>query len=532
MVVYFFMVVSLFFYFFLLTIIYFSFKLNDGILNFQQSAYDQKRYIKFMGKNKSVFGPNELLPLVGLLVINYPGGLIFAPLIMIFFTTYNLRFLNLSKKRFDKKLGLKKTSRISRLRVVFYILWLIEFILFIAIVNYKYDLIIFWIISCFLMYVNILLASIIVLPIENMIKNYYKKKAVNKLRSMENVNVIGITGSFGKTSIKNIIGAVLSETEPTLITPESYNTPMGLTITINNYLTPLYTNFIAEMGAYYEGEIKELCDMVNPKIGIVSSVGPQHLETFKTIETITKTKMELVEALPENGLAILNYDNEYIKNYKIKNKVQVKWYSLENKDADIYGYDIKYKMGIMEFKVLVNENEYSISTKLLGRHNVENILAAILVALNKNISMEKIIKSIGLLKPIKNRLELQKVNSEFYVLNDAFNSNPVGIYEALNILNSFENMKKILITPGLIDLGVMMESFHEQLGEDLEKYCDEIYIVGSTNEKSIKIGLDRTNFNQKNYHKYDNFSEAYKMASKDVSPKVILIANDLPEKFN
>lgn len=533
MIINLFLVVSIMMYLVILSSFYFHFKVMEGLLNFQQSAYDEHRYLKFIKSSNRVFGFHELLPIFILIVlyctnVNYIILLLFIIVIL----TYNLRFFNLVKKRYNKKIGLNLTPRVKRQIIVFYILNILEFILIVTCAGSKVDLLFILFVLTFIIYVNIILASLILNPFEKRIKTRFKLKAVNKLNTMSDVNVIGITGSFGKTSIKNIIGHVLGEHERTLITPESYNTPMGLTITINKFLSPFHQNFIAEMGAYYEGEIQELCDMVSPSVGVVSSVGPQHLETFKTIGTITKTKMELIESLPSDGLGILNLDNEYIKNYKIKNDVLVKWYSLKDETADIFAYDIKYVDGIMIFKIKFNGNIHLIESNLLGQHNVENILAAILVSDYKGIEIQEIINSISTLKPIKNRLELNKLNKNLYILNDAFNSNPVGIYEALNILNSFENKIKIVITPGLIDLGSITHEFHVKLGEDLISLAEYIYIVGNTNKKDLKFGAVNSQKQLTNYFEVDNFLEAYDMATKIDGEKVILIANDLPDKFN
>jgi UDP-N-acetylmuramoyl-tripeptide--D-alanyl-D-alanine ligase len=184
----------------------------------------------------------------------------------------------------------------------------------------------------------------------------------------------------------------------------------------------------------------------------------------------------------------------------------------------------------MEFKILFKGLTYSINSKLLGKHNVENILAAILVADHLNINISKIIKSIKLLKPIKNRLEFKLINDQLAIINDAFNSNPEGIYEAMNILDSIKGYKKILITPGLIDLGDYMQEFHQKFGYDLTTKVDELFIVGNLNKDDILKGIKNTSFT--NYHEHENFIDCYNQAINIKGKKVILIANDLPEKFN
>ncbi len=160
---------------------------------------------------------------------------------------------------------------------------------------------------------TIYLSNILVKPIEDTINRRYFEQAQEKIASMKDLHVIGITGSFGKTSTKFIVGTILKQKYRVLNTPESYNTPMGLSKVINDKLTDEHQVFIAEMGARNIGDIKELAELTKPKIGVITSIGPAHLETFKNIDNIMKTKYELIEELPTDGIAIFNYDNEYVK---------------------------------------------------------------------------------------------------------------------------------------------------------------------------------------------------------------------------
>lgn len=523
--------------FFMITMLfmglYFYYKGKKALQSVQQSAYDNKRIINFIKDNyKYTFGINELLPLLGVvLILINPGYIIPALLIMMFFMYYNVRFFNINSIRYKEKLKLNVTARVKRLIITSAVLT-IPFIV-LAMVFFSFaSVFLAIIILTYLIYPIIMLALVINQPIEKHIREGYKKTAQETLKKHSNLEVIGVTGSYGKTSIKNIVGEILNEFEPTLITPESYNTPMGLTITVNNHLNVFHKNFIAEMGAYYEGEIKELCDLVSPKIGIVSSIGNQHLETFKNIETIQRTKMELVECLPSDGLAILNYDNEYIREYKIKNNVEVKYYSLLSPEADLYAKDLKIVDGKYNFVLTYDDKDYLFETKLLGSHNVENILAAILVCLYKGIDITSIQRKVASVKPIAHRLEYKFVNSELSILDDAFNSNTRGIKEAINVLETFNNKQRIVITPGLIDLGVEQVPFHEELGQYFYGRCDYVYVVGKYNKKTLQYGIENSDFEPNNVKYVDNFVDAYNSAVAIKGEKVILIANDLPDKFN
>ncbi len=533
MIMYLFLVSTMIFFNILLMGLYFYLKSHKAVHVLQQSGYDNKRLWRYMKSHyKFVYGINELLPFIGILIMQ--RNLLLGLFVNAVFLYYNTRFFNIANTRYVAKLGLNVTDRVKRLLLSFGLVTLAVFVLLFMTFDWTGVLELYLVLTIvtYIIYGLLLIANLINQPVEARVRRKFQNMARTKLANHRELFVIGITGSYGKTSIKNIIGNVLSEIEPTLITPESYNTPNGLTITVNNFLNPFHKNFIAEMGAYYEGEIKELVDLVEPKVGIVSSVGPQHLETFKTMETIQRTKLELIEGLPSDGLGILNYDNEYIRTYEIKNSVDVKYYSLENEEADLYGYDVKYLDGMMAFKVKLDGNVYDIETKLLGIHSVQNIMAAILVAQYKNIDMNTVIAAIKKLKPVKNRLEYKYVNSKLSIIDDAFNSNPEGIREAIKILGNYENKKRILITPGLIDLGSKTEEIHNELGAYLTDYVDEVYIVGQLNREAITKGIESTDFDLSNVYECDNFIDAYDMAANQDIEKVILIANDLPDKFN
>ncbi|MFV0289152.1 MAG: Mur ligase family protein [Mycoplasmatales bacterium] len=530
MITYIFLLITFYLVLVLFILIYLFTKGLHLLQAYQQSAYDIKRFMKYIKENyKYTFGINELLPyfllLINFLVLkrtNYVGHLLLV-FFSILFLYYNIKFFNISKKRYTTKLPLKYTWRVKRLIISLSILSILKFVISTLL---GLPILISIIGTSYLLPLYIIVSGLINLPIENKIKNNFKKQATDKIKALTNLTVVGITGSYGKTSIKNIINDVLKEEKITLQTPSSFNTPMGLSITINNELTKMHEVFLAEMGAYYLGEIQELANMVHPKIGIVSAIGPQHLETFKTIENIQKTKMELIESLPQDGIGILNYDDQYLKEYQLKNKVLIKWYSLENKNVDLYGYDITYLTSGMTFKINFKNQEYLVETKLLGKHNIYNILAAILVADSQKIPITKILKNIKKIEKIEKRLELKHINSELTIIDDSFNGNITGIKEGVQILSRYQNTK-ILITPGIIDGGAQNYQLNKEFAQSI-KNIDYVIFIGKYNKKALTEGV-----NQNLKVKYfDNFIEGYNYAINIKGSKTMLIANDLPDKYN
>lgn len=513
-------------------LIYLFYKGINGMQNFQQSSYNSGRYFKYIKENyKYTLGINELLVLI--IVIIFGDYLLIQLLLTLIIFYYNLQFFQLAKKRYQSKLPLKMTKRVKRLLITSLILLgvMIYLISSFFILRKLYLGFIIAIVSgTYLINFIILIAGIINLPIEKVIQNNFKNQAKKKLKIHTQLFIVGITGSYGKTSIKNILGDMLEENEITLRTPSSFNTPMGLTLTINNELNIFHQNFLAEMGAYYPGEIKELAELVNPQVGIVSSVGPQHLETFKTIENITETKMELIENLPIDGLGVLNFDNQYIRQYQCKNQVEIKWYSVVSEQADIFAKGIKYLHDGMEFEFVYQNKEYLVRTKLLGKHNVGNILAAILIMDFKGISMEKIIESIDAIEPISNRLELKIINSNLTIIDDSFNANIEGVKEALNILGKMKAKRKVLITPGIIDGGKQNDDLNINYGQAITSDVTDIVIIGKYNQRPLTNGISEDL--RSRIKLYDNFIEGYNYAVQIPEEKIILIANDLPDKYN
>lgn len=514
---------------FVFVICYFGMRAKKELQIMQQSAYTNKRYRSHIRENKLRYiALNELILIPTILL--YQNHKFIMLFIIGFFTYYNMRFFTLSETRFDTKLKLNVTPRVKRQIVTLSILIVI---IGIGLYTIGIPLIHIVIIATYLLPVLIQLVITINDPIEAAIRNKYKRQAINKLKAQKDLFVIGVTGSYGKTSIKNIVGDVISEFEPELRTPASFNTPNGISITVNDYLKVLHKVFIAEMGAYEIGEIKELAQMTNPDIAIVSSIGPQHLETFKTIDNVQRTKMELVEYAKPGGTAILNYDNQYIRDYEIKrDDLTVYTYGMDSIAYDMYGKNIEYGFGKMSFTVVdnINDTEYQVTTNLLGKHNLYNIMAAMLVCIVRGYDMDKVISSIAKVRPIEHRLEFKKINNDTLVIDDAFNANVEGLKEAVNILSKYEEYTRILITPGVIDLGAQSFELNQEVAKTFEGKIDKMYMVGSYNEQAYHSVIKDSKTIK--YQKVDNFLEAYASANATSGKKVILICNDLPDKFN
>jgi UDP-N-acetylmuramoyl-tripeptide--D-alanyl-D-alanine ligase len=378
-------------------------------------------------------------------------------------------------------------------------------------------------------------STMIMKPVEERINRRFYESAQKKIKNREDLKVVGITGSFGKTSTKFIVGTILSEKFKVLNTPESYNTPMGLSKVINNELTKEHEVFIAEMGAKVLGEIRELAELAQPKIGILTSIGPVHIETFKNIDNIMKTKYELIEELPTDGVAVFNYDNNYIKKLADKTFKEKMLYGIEDKDKlDIYAEDIVVTEDGSTFTLRDNGgNSITCTTKLLGKHNIYNLLAGACAAKILGLSFDEIARGISRVEPIEHRLNLIKAQNGVIIIDDAFNSNPIGTKAALEVLGSFRNGKKIIITPGMIELGDMEESANREFGINIGKVCDYAILVGEKRTKPIYEGLMESNFKKDNIIVVNSLSDATLQLGRIAKPgDVVLFENDLPDNYN
>lgn len=433
-----------------------------------------------------------------------------------------------------QKTPLKYTKRMTRLVVVYFILILIFSILieilgFMFIPYLSYGLI--GIIPIMLP-LFVFLAYYITYPIEKLISNSYVKKAKKKLESIKNIQVIGITGSYGKTSVKNILKTLLSEKYKVCASPSSYNTPLGLAKTILQNLNSDNEIFIAEMGAKQRFDIKELCEMVKPKIAIITGIGNQHLLTFGSVENIIKTKSELAEYVSNNhGKIFVNIESDgakkLVNNFKDAIKVSIK----DNK-TDLFVKDIKTTKDGSKFSLCFNNEVVECKTILLGDHNISNILLAATVAINLGLTLKEIQEGIEKLVTIPHRLEIVKSSSTYTILDDAYNSSVEGSKASLDVLSKFDG-KKFVITPGLVELGTEQFNSNFEFGMDMAKVCDYVIIDSVINYDAISSGLIFGGFDEKNIIQVANLTQAVQMLNTLASSNdVVLFENDLPDNYS
>ncbi|MCM1075786.1 MAG: UDP-N-acetylmuramoyl-tripeptide--D-alanyl-D-alanine ligase [Bacteroides sp.] len=379
----------------------------------------------------------------------------------------------------------------------------------------------------------VLAANIILKPVEANINRKYYNDAARILKSMPDLRIIGITGSYGKTSTKHYLNRILSEKYDVMMTPGSFNTTMGVIRTVREYLKPYNEIFIVEMGAKQPGDIKEICDLVHPSIGILTAVGEQHLESFKTIENVQRTKFELIDSLPADGLAIINDDFPFVANRPVDN-VECIRYAVSATGAAAYtAEDITYTPHGTVFTVMTPDGErLQFTTKLVGECNVSNLLAAIITALRLEVPVDKIRYAVANIEQVEHRLNMKRTAGGVTIIDDAFNSNPTGSKMALDVLKMMTGGRRIIVTPGMIELGDRQAELNETFGHHIASSADIAIVVGEYNRDAIVAGIKKAGMAGPELHTVDSFNDAQRLLATTLKAgDTILYENDLPDTF-
>ena len=377
-----------------------------------------------------------------------------------------------------------------------------------------------------------LLSAVIMAPFERMRYVHYKKKSYRVLQNRKDLIKIGITGSYGKTSVKNILAQMLAKKFIVHATPSSYNTPMGISKSVSK-LDDEDQIFIAEMGARNLGDIVELCALVEPDYAIITGIGNQHLETFHTEDNIKREKFELVKSLKEDGFAVISSDSagsaEMIDKPSKCKKVLA---GIDGENLFATAKDINCGKGGSTFVLSIDGKEVECSTVLLGRHNISNIVVSAALAYRLGVSVEDIADAVSEMKPVLHRLELIENTNNITVIDDTFNASVEGTKAALETLNMFGG-RKIIITPGLVELGTQEKQINKEFGTRISKVADKVYLIGQIRSTPIKEGLIESGFDESMIEVYNSLKEVKSILKKELKAgDVVLWENDLPDDYN
>ncbi|HPC30959.1 MAG TPA: UDP-N-acetylmuramoyl-tripeptide--D-alanyl-D-alanine ligase [Candidatus Paceibacterota bacterium] len=467
--------------------------------------------------------------------------------ILFFYPLYFLQLENYQLKRFYQ-VYFKKASTLEKprqklvLTLKIKVLILVSaIIILLAGVLFAYKFSVCWgiaasfiLVLCFPFILG--LSVIILLPLDILIKKLNIFQAQQKIKRLKNLKIVGITGSYGKTSFKEISAAILGTKYKVVYTPENKNTPLGVSQVILKNLKPETEIFVAEMSAWQKGDIKILSRIAPPGIAVLTGINESHLERFKTIENTINTKFEIVKYSKENALVVLNADNDYIiKNYKkyVGNK-KVIFFGKENEE--FLNYKIK--------EIIFNENTlkqtfilelegktYQFEIPFLGEYAVAMTIGAILIAKYLNLNETEIKIGLSLLKPIEHRLQ-PILRDDILIIDDSYNGNPNGAREAIKVLSRFKKRRKIYVTPGLVEIGKRSYEIHKEIGKLLAPVADLVILIKNSVTDFIVAGLKESGFNSEQIIIYNTPFELEENIKKIIRANdVVLFQNDWPDNY-
>lgn len=374
--------------------------------------------------------------------------------------------------------------------------------------------------------------DILVFPVQRRINERFLAAASRKLDEVSPL-VVGITGSFGKTSTKFAVAGLLGPANEVLATPGSFNTPLGVCRTINEEMHEGHRYFVVEMGAYREGDVAELCGFVRPSIGVLTAIGPMHLDRFGSVEAIRRAKYEIVTSLPADGVAVMNVDDPEVRALADKTTgVTVVRYGIDPEGRpDVAAGPVEITPAGMSLTIIDHRSgeRAQASTHLLGRHAAGHVLAGVASAIAAGRSLSDLPSAIALLEPVEHRLQLIEGAGGVTVIDDAFNSNPDGAAVALEVLEQMPAGKRLVVTPGIVELGEMQYEANRAFGEAAAKAADVVILVGRLNRPALTKGAAG---GPAQVVAVDSLAEATRrLAGMIGAGDVVLFENDLPDQY-
>lgn len=458
---------------------------QTGVL--QSSGYSGKKYFAWFAKRGNLSFQRLIFLAMMCTVSSALIGLCFSfagqwaavaslSAYLLFFTLYIVA---------DRKLALRSavtpTPRLKRLYAVTFLVLAIVFYLFITLVNFA-DCVWGNKFFSYLRYVPLGVMPLLLVPlmlVANALAKIYEvphnkkfiRNAKRKLAASD-IKVIAVTGSYGKTTVKNILNSILSEKYRVLTTPRSHNTPIGIALAVNNAELESYDVFVAEMGARHVGDIAELCEICPPDVSLITGLCGQHLETFLSFQNIVKAKGEILSATRESAVIADDAFDAFAD------------YPCPKSRCDCVS-DITASRDGTEFTLTLGGKSRRVKTKLLGEHSAYNIALAAQGAFALGMTLDEICSAIPKIDYIEHRLQLIESNG-VNILDDGYNSNVKGARAALGVLKLFDG-RKIVVTPGLVELGVLEEDENAALGKELAGF-DKVILVGDTLVKFVEKG--------------------------------------------
>lgn len=370
------------------------------------------------------------------------------------------------------------------------------------------------------------LSVVLISPVDYIMKRQVMRAASVKLVGLPNLKVIAVAGSYGKTTMKELVSSVLVEKYRVIKTPETINTPLGIARLILKDVNADTQFLVVEMGEHYRGDVRLLTKFVKPHLGIITGITEAHIQRFGSLQAIIDTVFELSTSSLSNTSLLLNGDDKYIKgdHAKYTSNHEVEWYS----SVETAGLQFDQTRPGISF--VLGTTRYN--TEFLGKYIVGMIVAAIKVGRRYGLDDEQIKSAIEKMSPIPHRLQPIKADAEVLIIDDSYNGNPEGVQQAIEALGNFQGRRKIYITPGLVETGKRNQFLHEQIGQSLASVADMVLLIRNSATPHIYNGLIKAGFSSQQVIWYKSAKQAH-MALPSLLKKgdVVLFQNDWPDNY-
>ena len=497
---------------------------------FQQEEYDNRRFVNWIVANR---GWDRRVSLVLLAIVAVELILRALAPREIFIGLAALTLLGAAAlERDPRKAAKKKLAMTARARRIYGIALALTALLGVgaALIG---EFVLAWLVAVQLVPLALVAANLVLMPLEARVQRRYWNEARARLDQLK-PTVIAITGSYGKTSVKHIIGHVLETAAPTLMTPGSVNTAMGIARVIRERLQPQHRYFVVEMGAYGIGSIRRLCELTPPHLGIITAIGKAHYERFKSLDTVSRAKFELAEAARDNrGSVIVAADTlafvwprQFVERHRDMT-ITVG----DAEPADLVIEHLRQDRDGVVAAIRWRGERYELRAPLYGLHQGRNIALAFAAACSLGLSPEDIATSLKSTPQIAHRLEVKRQPNGTVVIDDAYNSNPVGFASALALLDVLRppGGRRILVTPGMVELGAEHDSEHTRIGRLAAEHVDVLLAVAPHRIAPLVAAFSQAAPNRE-IVPCAGFAEARAWLDRNLkSDDVVLIENDLPD---
>ncbi len=389
-------------------------------------------------------------------------------------------------------------------------------------------------------------ASTLTKPFEEVLKRRIIKNAKIKLNTFPNIKIIGITGSYGKTSAKEVLYTILKEKFNVVATQGNNNTPIGIARTIFNNINSQTEIFIVEMGEYYKGDVLEITKLTPPNISIITGINEAHLERYGSMENAISTKFEIVEGSKDNSLILLNGDDELIvseyKKYLNKERINnfnednIKFFSSHNsKLSNVKSSEVKFDLdkALIEFDLKYKDlNIENIKLPFVTEYIIGYVAMSLVIGEFLGVNKSEFKLATALIKPFEHRLEPKHLNDNILLIDDTYNGNSNGFFEGINVLNRFKGRRKVYLTPGIVEAGNLTRDIHLEVGLRLSNVADLVILIKNSSTKYIYESLISEGFKEENIIWYEMGERAYKELFKHLKPNdVVLMQNDWSDNY-